>query len=250
MLDEVKYCQSIINHKFNKDLFLTLFWWRGLFSKINKLSYFCWKKYNKPDKRVRDHCHVTGKYHGSPHESCNLNFKATDKIPVIFHNLTGYDSHFIMQKIGDVIKKKSYKNKQGEVKQMTLNAIPNNVEKYIAIMLGQNVVFIDSFQFMSQSLEKLVNNLTKDDLKYISEIFKDKALKVMSQKGVYPYDYMDSFGKFNQTTFPLKEQFCSQLSNEHISDEDYKHAKRDYKGFGLKNWENIMISIYYQMFYS
>ena len=76
----------------------------------------------------------------------------------------------------------------------------------MAIMLGRNLVFIDSFQFMSQSLEKLVDNPPKENFKYTSEIFKDKALEVMSQKGVYPYDYMDSFKKFNQTTFPSKEQ--------------------------------------------
>ena len=57
----------------------------------------------------------------------------------------------------------------------------------------------------------------------------------MSQKGVYPFDYMDSFEKLNQTTFPSKEQFYSQLNNEYISDDDYKHAKRVYKGFGLEN---------------
>ena len=105
----------------------------------------------------------------------------------------------------------------------------------MAIMLGRNLVFIDSFQFMSQSLEKLVDNLPKEDLKYTSEISKDKALYVMSLKGVYPFDYMDSFQNFNQTTFPSKEQFYSQLNNEYISDDDYKHAKRVYKGFGLKN---------------
>ena len=88
---------------------------------------------------------------------------------------------------------------------------------------------------MSRTLEKLIDNLPKEDLKYTSGIFKDKALEVMSQKGVYPFDYMDSFEKLNQTTFPSKEQFYSQLNNEYISDDDYKHAKRVYKGFGLKN---------------
>ena len=92
---------------------------------------------------------------------------------------------------------------------MTLNAIPNNMEKYMAIMLGRNLVFIDSFQFMSQSLEKLVDNLPKEDFKYTSEISKDKTLEVISQKGVYPYDYMDSFEKFNPTAFPSKEQLYS-----------------------------------------
>ena len=74
----------------------------------------------------------------------------------------------------------------------------------MAIMLGRNLVFIDSFQFMSQSLERLVDNLLKEDLKYTSEIFKDKALQVMSQKDVYPYDNMDSFEKIDQNSFPTK----------------------------------------------
>jgi len=74
------------------------------------------KKYNKTDKRVGDHCHVTGKYRGSAHEACNLNFKFTDKIPVIFHNLRGYNSHFIMQEIGKITKNNKYTNKKGEEK--------------------------------------------------------------------------------------------------------------------------------------
>ena len=74
--------------------------------------------------RVRDHCHVTGKYRGSAQQDCNLNFKLTDKIPVIFHNLRGYDSHVIMQNIGEIIKKNTYVNKNGEEKQHSMNAIP------------------------------------------------------------------------------------------------------------------------------
>ena len=70
-------------------------------------------------------------------------------------------------------------------------------------MLGHNLVFIDSFQFMS--LDKLVDNLPKESLKYTSEVFQGKALELMSKKGVYPYDYMDSFEKFNETKLPTKD---------------------------------------------
>ena len=89
------------------------------------------KKYNKTDVRVRDHCHITGMYRGSSHQDCNLNFQISDRIPVIFHNLRGYDSHFIMQAIGEIVKKHTYTNKKGEKCQMNINAIPNNMEKYI-----------------------------------------------------------------------------------------------------------------------
>ena len=74
----------------------------------------------------------------------------------------------------------------------------------MAFMLGHHLIFIDSFQFMSSSLDKLVSNLPKDDLIYTSKVFKGKRLNLMSQKGVYPYDFMDSFEKFSQMEVPSK----------------------------------------------
>ena len=75
--------------------------------------HICKTKYDE-DILVRDHCHITGKYRGSAHQDCNLNFKLTDKVPVIFHNLKGYDSHFIMQQIGQIVKDYAYKDKKGK----------------------------------------------------------------------------------------------------------------------------------------
>ena len=198
----------------------------------------CLKKVQNRPKKVRDHCHITGKYRGAAHDTCNLNFQITDKIPVIFHNLRGYDSHFIMQEISEIIKKHTYKEtgKDGKekVKQLNINVIPNNMEKYLAIMVGNNLKFIDSFQFMSSSLDKLVSNLPKESLHFTSKRFKGKQLDLMTRKGVYPYDYMDSFNKFNEQ-LPTKEDFFSILNNEHISDEDYNHALDVWKTFSLKN---------------
>ena len=104
---------------------------------------FAIKKYTNEDIRVRDHCHITGKYRGSSHQECNLKLRVNSeeiKIPVIFHNLRGYDSHFIMQEIGEIVKKHAYTNKKGEKCQMNINAIPNNMEKYMAFMLGNHLV--------------------------------------------------------------------------------------------------------------
>ncbi|XP_068757392.1 uncharacterized protein [Montipora capricornis] len=203
------------------------------FIKADK-CHICEKEYNKTDVRVRDHCHITGQYRGSAHQDCNLNFRIGDKIPVIFHNLRGYDSHFIMQEIGEIVKKHTYTNKKGEKCQMNINAIPNNMEKYMAFMLDNHLTFIDSFQFMSSSLEKLVSNLPKESLKYTSQKFKDKKLDLMSKKGVYPYDFMDSFEKFNEK-LPSKEDFYSILNDEHITDKDYQHAQTVWDTFSLKN---------------
>ena len=223
-----------------------------------KECHICNKKYTDKDIQVRDHCHITGKYRGSAHQECNLKLRVNPeevKIPVIFHNLRGYDSHFIMQEIGAIVKNHAYTNKKGEKCQMNINAIPNNMEKYMAFMLGNHLTFIDSFQFMSSSLEKLVSNITKcgkctncknkdkdkdcinpkyDDLKYTSKRFKGLKLDLMAKKGVYPYDFMDSFDKFKEQ-LPSKEEFYSILNDKHIKDEDYKHAQNVWNKFNLKN---------------
>ena len=65
-----------------------------------------------------------------------------------------------MQEIGAIVKDYEYTNKKGQKCQMNINAIPNNMEKYMAFMLGNHLTFIDSFQFMGFSLDKLVTNLT------------------------------------------------------------------------------------------
>ena len=235
MLDEVKYCKRIIKKEFNKPLKMT----KEDEEKFQKADecHICNKKYTNQDIRVRDHCHITGKYRGSAHQECNLQLRVDVekiKIPVIFHNLRGYDSHFIMQEIGQIVKDYEYTNKNGKKCQMNINAIPNNMEKYMAFMLGNHLTFLDSFQFMSSSLEKLVGNLPKESLKYTSKMFKGTKFDLMVRKGVYPYDYMDSFDKFN-SPLPKKEEFYSILNNEHISDENYKHAQNVWNTFNLKN---------------
>ena len=252
MLEEVKYCKNVMKKEFNKPLKMTKED-EEEFQKANE-CHICNKKYTDKDIRVRDHCHITGKYRGSTHQECNLKLRVSPeeiKIPVIFHNLRGYDSHFIMQEIGEIVKKHTYTNKKGEKCQMNINAIPNNMETYMAFMLGNHLVFLDSFQFMSSSLDKLVNNITKcgkceycnndeecsnpnyDNLKYTSKMFKDNKLKLMAKKGVYPYDFMDSFKKFDEQ-LPSKEEFFSILNDKHILDKDYEHAKRVWKTLKCK----------------
>ena len=235
ILEKVKYCKRVMKKYFNKPLRMT----EENEQEFKKATtcHICDKKYTEKDIRVRDHCHITGEFRGSAHQECNLKLRINPKeikIPVIFHNLRGYDSHFIMQEIGAIVKKHAYKNHKGEEKQMNINAIPNNMEKYMAFMLGNHLTFIDSFQFMSSSLDKLVSNLPAEALKYTNKIFQKEKLKLMTRKGIYPYDYMDSFEKFNKTELPTKDEFYSILNNEHISDEDYCHAKKVWNTFQLK----------------
>ena len=174
--------------------------------------------------RVRDRCHLTGSFRGAAHNSCKLNFQFTGRIPVIFHNLRGYDPHLIMQG------PEKFKNKP-------LNCIPNNTEKYISFSIG-HLDFIDSYQFMNASLEKLVCNLSQEgDGKFyvLKRYIEESKVPLLLRKGVYPYDYMDDMHKFQERQLPPKEAFFSRLTEEHISDEDYQHAQNVFTTFQVQN---------------
>ena len=235
MLEEVEWCKSITKKHFNKPLVMTEE--NELDFKSTNHCHICKNQYSEEDIRVRDHCHITGNYRGSAHQDCNLKLRLSPnniQIPVFFHNLRGYDSHFIMQQIGEIAKKYVYKNKKGEVCQMDINCIPNNMEKYMAFMLGKNLLFLDSFQFMSSSLDNLTKNLPDDAFIFTQQEFSGEQLNLMKQKGTYPYDYMDSFQKFNNTQLPIKKDFFSILYNQHITHEQYNHAQTVWNTFDLK----------------
>ena len=82
---------------FNKNLVMT-----GkevyLFQQSNN-CWICKKPIDNEDEKVRGHCHITGKFRGAAHCDCNINFQLTKKIPLIFQNLKGYDSHLIFSEL-------------------------------------------------------------------------------------------------------------------------------------------------------
>ena len=123
------------------------------------------------DNKVRDHDHVTGKYRGSAQWNCNINLKLTKKVPVIFYDLKGYNSHLIMQEIG----------------KFDVN-IPNGLEKYMAFTISKNLVFTNSMQFVNSCLDALVKNLCDNDFKHLSQKFSINLLELLKQKGVYPHE--------------------------------------------------------------
>ena len=171
---------------------------------------------------VKDHDHMTGKYRGAAHNECNLKLKLNPKtmpIPVIFHNLKGYDGHLLMQAMATV---------RGEIK-----CIPTNTEKYISFSLG-NLRFIDSVNFLLSSLDKLVKG--SDEFPIMKKLMpEENKLRLLLKKGVYPYEYMDSFEKFDETKLPEKEKFYSSLSDEGITDEEYERAKQVWETFRCRN---------------
>ena len=192
----------------------------------------CKKIMNDDDEKVRDHCHITSKFRGAANWDCNINFHLMKRILVIFHNLRGYDSHLIFS----VLHKFNLK----------INVIRNGLEKNMAFFLNKNLVFIDSMQFMSSSLDKLVTNLSGVDFKYLVKEFGPDNLEILKQKDAYPYEYMNSFKRFDKGKLPARKYFFSstkkgkidydgKISDGHISIKDYMTCEKIWIMFNYKN---------------
>ena len=211
--------------------------------------WICKKEFGKNKEKVKDHCHYTGRYRGAAQNECNLKYRKPDFTPVIFHNLSGYDSHLFIKNLG--------------FSEGNIDCIPNNEEKYISfskkIKVGtypkmaldadgdiyyeqkpkyHTIRFIDSFKFMATSLEKLVNNLPKDDCINLGSYYSGDKFNLLARKGVYPYEYMDSLEKLKETALPPKEAFYSRLNDGGISDEDYAHAQNVWKTFKMTSFKD------------
>ena len=191
VLEEYDYCKTIMKTHFNKNLVMSVDE-KERFQLAN-ICWICNKLFDVGDEKVRDHCHVTGKFRSAADFSCNANCKLSKNVPVIFHNLRGYDSHLIIKEI-----------RKFHVK---VSVIPNGLEKYMAFTVNKKLVFIDSMQFMNSGLDLLVKNLSNNDFKYFSEEFSGKFLELVKEKGVYPYEYMNSFKKFSEDKLPDKCEF-------------------------------------------
>ena len=86
----------------------------------------------------------------------------------------------------------------------------------MAFFLGKNLVFIDSMKFINLSLDKLVKNLSDEDFKYLVKEFGSENLKILKQKGAYPYEYMNSFKRFNEEKLPARKYFFSSTKKERL----------------------------------
>ena len=115
-LEEYKYCKKIIDKHFNKYLIMTEEG-EDLFQKSNN-CWICKKFISNDEDKVRDHCHITGKFRGAAHKNCNVNFQLTINVPVIFHDLKNYDSHLVFNELDKF--------------DVKIKVIPNGLEKYMA----------------------------------------------------------------------------------------------------------------------
>lgn len=199
------------------------------------VCHICEREFNKDDIIVRDHSHITGKYRGAAHQKCNLAFQENRVVPVVFHNLSHYDAHFLMQKLATGF-------------EGAINIIPINSEKYISFVKTvdkssdkfHNMIkykFIDSFRFMASSLDylsSLIPSEKKTILRTECKNLSEEQIRLLERKGVFCYDFVDSWEKLEETALPSKESFYSSLINEHISEKDYEFATEIWRKFNIK----------------
>ncbi|XP_063537662.1 uncharacterized protein LOC134747016 isoform X1 [Cydia strobilella] len=179
--------------------------------------------------KVRDHCHISGCYRGAAHSYCNLRFKTPSFVPIYFHNLSGYDAHLFMKKLG--------------VARGTMKLVAKTKENYVSftkfIPIEDDFFqlrFVDSFKFLGTSLEKLVNTMKREDFVHLRRFFpKSNQFQLLTRKGVYPYEYMNDWERYNEQCLPPEKCFYSSLSNENVSHEDYEHACLVWKEFNIEN---------------
>ncbi|XP_053596193.1 uncharacterized protein LOC128668057 [Microplitis demolitor] len=168
--------------------------------------HICERSFSSNKDKCYDHCHFTGNYRGQAHISCNVNCPKSHVIPIVFHNLSGYDSHFLIKSLATTF--------EGD---MTL--LPINKERYISFTksianISVSLRFIDSFRFMESSLDKLASYLGDDEKQITKLNYPDQEqFKLVTRKGVFSYEYVDNVDKLDDKKLPDKDKFFSKLTD-------------------------------------
>ena len=195
--------------------------------------------------KVRDHCHITGKYRGPLCLVCNSRLRLKRRVlPVVFHNFKGYDGHLIC------------KQAIGEMPGWHLKVIPTTHEKYMSLRANVEVgktkqgrtryfqiIFLDSFQFLSSSLATLVGNL--DHLPFTEQRMRARfpgiSDAVIRRKGVFPYSYFNSPARLQESCLPPIEQFKDDLTGAECTPEEYAHAQHAWSELGCRTFREYLV---------
>lgn len=195
--------------------------------------HFCLRSFSQMNyiQKVRDHSHLSGKYRFALCSRCNLTHaKLKQKVLVILHGLCNYDSHFIIQKLN-------------RYPDNILKVIPRTGEKYLSFSIG-DVIFKDSFQFISESLATLAKNLKNKGEECFVNLRKyvpgEERRELLTQKGVFPYNYIKSLKILKEKHLPAKKEFFNDLGQQHISQEEYEFALKVWKTFNCKTLKDYL----------
>ncbi|MBN1968088.1 MAG: hypothetical protein JW870_01855, partial [Candidatus Delongbacteria bacterium] len=195
------------------------------------ICFFCDKVLTIEDEPVIHHDHFTYEFKGAACKTCNLQAPWTKFIPVIFHNLTSYDMHPIVQNLN-------------HEKIENISVIPLSSDKFISISMN-HIRCIDSLRFLNASLDKLASMLDKEKFVVTKRVFHKKYdqsvpnleehMDLLFRKGFFPYKSLRSVDDFLRTDIPSKEEFLSDLTETEISDADYEHVVKVWTEFHIQN---------------
>ena len=190
--------------------------------------------------KVCEHDHLTGEYRGAACQACNNKMRMRRLyLPVYFHNFKNYDAHAICIE------------SLGKMKNWELSVIPNTKEKYMSVYAKfvldenaerkryMNVVFRDTYQFLTASLDSLVGNLDVCDLVYASRVVPNPTMA--ASKGVFPYSYLDSVDRLSETALPGREAFFDDLSRCECPVEKYERAQEAWRVIGCRTFEDYLL---------
>ena len=186
------------------------------------------------DDRVRDHCHLSGKYREAAHKSVtwtieNHGFTLLYCTACPTTTVTCSSKSWLKAEKRLIVFRRPRRNILAFQRRLLLTHKEGK-----RMTIKRELRFIDSFKFMASSLYSLSKNLTKEQCKNIGNRYSGKQLELLSRKGIYPYDYMDSLVRLSETKLPPKEAFYLKLNSTDISDEDYQHAQTVFKEFGCE----------------
>lgn len=185
--------------------------------------YLCREAFTDNNKKVRDHDHLTGFFRGAACNNCNINYKLPNFIPVVIHNLSRYDSHFIIPELG---------RDEGEI-----DVLATTNENFISFSKKVGKIklrFLDSYRFTPHSIATLTKNLQEQDFTETKKIVPNDKLQLVLRKGVFCYDYIDSLERFNETSLPPIEKFYSKLNDEELKVNEYEHALAVWDALDIK----------------
>lgn len=195
---------------------------------VGTLCHICEKSFSNNDVIVKDHDHFSSKFRGWAHQKCNLNFRKVFVVPIFLHNLSNYDSNFIV---------KSF------LQRGAITPLPINKEKYISFTYRHQETnlrfrFVDSFRFMGASLDELASTLSTHNFQNLRKEFSnlhDDEFQLLTRKGTFCYDFMTDWDKLNLTHLPPIEQFYNKLNDAHIDAKSYRHAQNVWKTFNIES---------------
>ena len=147
-------------------------------------SHICWIcKEELSTDQIRDYCTVTGKFRGGSHSKCNKILGVPKKLPIIFHNLQGYEVQIIFTELNNF--------------NVDIEVIPETIDKYMSIIVNKNIIFVDSLQFYKGWLDTLPSNLNNKDFKHLISEFGVDKLEIFKREDAYPYEWVDSYENLN-----------------------------------------------------